>query len=123
MVPEDLPSKALLVPVDISDEDTWGEIYEGHEELVETIGLQKVAEAVVAAFNLFEKNKTNFKESERPIEMTVGEWKDQPCDDETDDDEDDDDEDEAEQEEGEEEAEEEDDAEDDEPAAKKAKTA
>merc|ERR1719409_2085036 len=83
MVPEDLPNTAVLVPVDISAE-VFGEVYDGHEELVETLGAKAVAEAVIEAAKLFEKSKANFKEAELPIPMTVGEWKQTPGDDDTD---------------------------------------
>jgi len=120
MVPEDLPDKAILVPVDISG-DAFGEVYDGHEELVEKIGAKGVADAVLEAMKLFESTKTNFKEAERPIPMTVKDWKgvaDSDDDDDDDDDEEaDEDGEEAEEEEGEEEDEEV------EPDAKKKKTA
>merc|ERR1719465_21546 len=64
MVPEDLPDKAVLVPVDVSDEAKFGEIYDGHEELVEKLGVKGVAEAVIEAAKLFEKTKANFKQDE-----------------------------------------------------------
>merc|ERR1719379_2011467 len=102
MVPEDLSGDALLVPVDISV-DAFGEIYDGHEELVEKLGAKAVAEAVIEAAKLFETTKLNFKEAERPIPMNVGEWKQVPGDDDDDDEEeqddagDDDDDDEEEQ--------------------------
>merc|ERR1719329_1136256 len=123
MVPEDLPDKAVLVPADISNEETFGEIYEGHEELVEKLGAKGVAEAVIEAVKLFEKSKMNFKDDERPIPMTVKEWKEAANEDEEDEEEDA----EVDQEEGEEEEGEEEDAEEDEdeeePAAKKQKKA
>merc|ERR1719498_1340209 len=126
MVPEDLPDKAVLVPVDVSDEAKFGEIYDGHEELVEKLGAKGVAEAVIAAAQLFEKSKMNFKEDERPIPMTVKEWKEAANEDEEDEEEDAE-VDQEEGEEGEEEEGEEEDAEEDEdeeePAAKKQKKA
>merc|ERR1719333_337703 len=126
MVPDDtVLDKAVLVPIDISDEDVWGEIYDGHEELVEKLGAKGVAEAVIEAAKAFETSKLNFKEAERPIPMRVGEWRKIAGDDETDDDEreeeaegaDEDDEEEGEEEDGE--GDEEDEAE---PSAKKQKT-
>lgn len=125
MVPEDLPDKSILVPIDISV-DAFGEVYEGHEELLDSIGAKGLAEAVIEAAKLFEVNKGNFKATELPIPMTVGEWKEQSAGD-TDDEEDEDAEDadegdgaeEGEEEEGEEEDAEEDEAE--EPATKKRK--
>merc|ERR1719269_427159 len=88
MVPDDtVLDKAVLVPIDISDEDVWGEIYDGHEELVEKLGAKGVAEAVIEAAKAFETSKLNFKEAERPIPMSVGEWRKIAGDDETDDDE------------------------------------
>merc|ERR1719428_2807803 len=86
MVPDDtVLDKAVLVPIDISDEDVWGEIYDGHEELVEKLGAKGVAEAVIEAAKAFETSKLNFKEAERPISMSVGEWRKIAGDDETDD--------------------------------------
>merc|ERR1711971_1109172 len=73
MVPEDLPDKSVLVPIDISSEDFLD--YEGHEELVEKLGLKGFAEAILQACELFEKNKSNFKKDDLPIPMTVAEWK------------------------------------------------
>merc|ERR1712070_640870 len=98
MVPEDMDDKAMLVPIDISAEG-FGEIYDGHEELVEKLGAKGVAEIVIEAAALFDKSKLNFKENERPISMSVSEWKQQGDDseEETGDDEED-----AAQEEGEE---------------------
>merc|ERR1719353_2158895 len=88
MVPDDtVLDKAVLVPIDISEEDFWGEIYDGHEELVEKLGAKGVAEAVIEAAKAFETSKLNFKEAERPIPMSVGEWRKIAGDDETDDDE------------------------------------
>merc|ERR1711985_108337 len=52
-----------------------GEIYDGHEELVEKLGAKGVAEAVIEAAKAFETSKLNFKEAERPIPMSVGEWR------------------------------------------------
>merc|ERR1712146_482223 len=127
MVPTDLPNDSVLVPIDVSVE-AFGEVYDGHEDLMEEIGAKGVAEAVIAGMELFEKTKLDFKESERPIAMTVGDWKQVPGDTDDEDEEDEDDEEvedageEGEEEEGEEEDAEED--EEDEPAAaKKAKTA
>merc|ERR1719426_92123 len=126
MVPDDIVlDKAVLVPIDISDEDVWGEIYDGHEDLVEKLGAKGVAEAVIEAAKAFETSKLNFKEAERPIPMSVGEWRKIAGDDETDDDErekeaeegDEDDEEEGEEEDGE--GDEDDEAE---PSAKKQKT-
>merc|ERR1719321_244816 len=126
MIPDDtVLDKAVLVPIDISDEDVWGEIYDGHEELVEKLGAKGVAEAVIEAAKAFETSKLNFKEAERPIPMSVGEWRKIAGDDETDDDEreeeaegaDEDDEEEGEEEDGE--GDEEDEAD---PSAKKQKT-
>merc|ERR1711869_154780 len=123
MVPdESVLDKATLVPIDISEEAVWGEIYDGHEELVEKMGAKGVAEAVIEAAKLFETSKLNFKEAERPIPMSVGEWRKIAGDDETDADEreeeaegaDEDDEEEGEEEDGE--GDEEDEAE---PSAKK----
>merc|ERR1712193_286926 len=85
MVPDDsVKDNATLVPVDISEEDVWGEIYDGHEELVEKMGAKGVAEAVIEAAKLFETSKLNFKETERPIPMSVGEWRKIAGEDETD---------------------------------------
>merc|ERR1712046_318659 len=109
MVPEDLGDNAVLVPIDISG-DAFGEIYDGHEELVEKLGAKAFAEAVIEAAKLFETTKANFKEAECPIPMTVKDWKAE----ESDDDEEDADEDG--QEEAEEEEAEEEDGEDDEEA-------
>merc|ERR1719324_864536 len=123
MVPDDsVKDNATLVPVDISEEDVWGEIYDGHEELVEKLGAKGVAEAVIEAAKAFETSKLNFKEAERPIPMSVGEWRKIAGDDETDDDEREEeaegaDEDDEEEEDGE--GDEEDEAE---PSAKKQKT-
>merc|ERR1712166_103737 len=88
MVPEDLADSSLLVPIEVSDEAVFGEVYDGHEELVEKLGAKAVAEAVIAAAKLFEKNQINFKEAERPIAMTVKDWKGVPGDETDDDDED-----------------------------------
>merc|ERR1712139_225118 len=77
MVPENLADNAVLVPVDISVE-AFGEVYDGHEEMVEKIGTKGVTEAVIEAVKLFETNKKNFKESEMPIPMSVAEWKQAP---------------------------------------------
>merc|ERR1719316_1304793 len=126
MVPdESVLDKATLVPIDISEEAVWGEIYDGHEELVEKMGAKGVAEAVIEAAKAFETSKLNFKEAERPIPMSVGEWRKIAGDDETDEEdaadeaeEGDDDE----EEEGEEEDGEGDDEEEAEPSAKKQKT-
>merc|ERR1719454_1512388 len=85
MVPEDLPNTAVLVPIDISVE-AFGEVYEGHEEMIESLGAKGVAEAVIEAAKLFDTNKGNFKATELPIPMTVAEWKAEPGD-STDDDE------------------------------------
>merc|ERR1712232_330848 len=95
--------KAVLVPIDISAE-AFGEVYDGHEELVEQMGAKGVAEIVIEAAKVFETSKLNFKEDERPIPMTVSEWK-QQGDEETDGDEEDDGKgaEEGEEEEGEEE--------------------
>merc|ERR1719240_1331778 len=128
MVPEDLSDDSVLVPIDISG-DAFGEIYDGHEELVEKLGAKAVAEAVIEAAKLFETTKANFKEAELPIPMTVGEWKQTPGDDDTDSDDaeeeadDDDAAEEGEEEEGEEEEAEDDAEEEEEPATKKMKTA
>merc|ERR1712190_409619 len=108
MVPTEMPDDSVLVPIDISVE-AFGEIYDGHEELMGRIGAKGVAEAVIAGMELFATTKTNFKEAEMPIPMTVGEWKGVPG--ETDDEEEDEDQDDAEDEdadEGEEEDAEED---------------
>merc|ERR1711907_742974 len=121
MVPEDLADNAVLVPIDVSVK-AFGEVYDGHEEMVEKIGTKGVTEAVIEAAKLFETSKKNFKDSEMPIPMTVAEWKQAPG--ETDDeDEDADEEDDAEDgnggdDEGEEEEEEDgdDEEEDEEPA-------
>merc|ERR1712178_442238 len=123
MVPTDLPNDSVLVPIDVSVE-AFGEGYDGHEDLMEEVGAKGVAEAVIAGMALFEKTKLDFKESERPIQMTVGDWKQVPGDTDDEDEEEDEDDDEAEDagEEGEEEEGEEED-EEAEPAAKKAKTA
>merc|ERR1719424_1226843 len=103
MVPTDLPDDSPLVPIDVSI-DAFGEVYDGHEEIMEKIGAKGVAEAVIAGMELFEKTKANFKEDERPIPMTVGHWKQVPGDtDDEDDDDADDDEAEDAAEEGEEE--------------------
>merc|ERR1711934_52331 len=109
MVPDDsVKDNATLVPVDISEEDVWGEIHGGHEELVEKLGAKGVAEAVIEAAKAFETSKLNFKEAERPIPMSVGEWRKIAGDDETDEEdaadeaeEGDDDEEEGEEEDGE----------------------
>merc|ERR1719162_699663 len=61
MVPEDLADKAILVPVDVSDEATFGEVYDGHEDMVERLGAKGVAEAVIAALERFENGRNNFK--------------------------------------------------------------
>merc|ERR1719160_1659340 len=125
MVPDDtVLDKAVLVPIDISDEDVWGEIYDGHEELVEKLGAKGVAEAVIEAAKAFETSKLNFKEAERPIPMSVGEWRKIAGEDETDEE---DAEDEADggdddDEEGEEEDGEGDDEVAEEPSSKKQKT-
>merc|ERR1711907_469346 len=119
MVPEDLSDKSVLVPIDVSVE-AFGEFYEGHEELLEELGPKAFAEAVVEAAKLFEKTKANFKDDERPIPMTIGEWKAEPDDD---DDAEEEEEDEEEAEEEGEDGDEEEDAEAEEPAAKKAKKA
>merc|ERR1711907_566665 len=81
MVPEDLSDKSVLVPIDVSVE-AFGEVYEGHEELLEELGPKAFAEAVIEGAKLFEKSKSNFKDEERPIPMTIGEWKAEPDDDE-----------------------------------------
>merc|ERR1719247_593002 len=125
MVPDDIVlDKAVLVPIDISDEDVWGEIYDGHEDLVEKLGAKGVAEAVIEAAKAFETSKLNFKEAERPIPMSVGEWRKIAGDDETewrkiagDAEEGDDDEEEGEEEDGEG-----DDLDGEEPSSKKQKT-
>merc|ERR1719324_2169277 len=126
MVPdESVLDKATLVPIDISEEAVWGEIYDGHEELVEKMGAKGVAEAVIEAAKLFETSKLNFKEAERPIPMSVGEWRkiagedeadEEDAEDEADGGDDDDDE------EGEEEVGEGDEEDGDEPSSKKQKT-
>merc|ERR1711865_1117739 len=117
------PDKAVLVPLDISGE-AFGEVYDGHEELIEQIGAKGVADAVLEAMKLFETTKLNFKEAERPIPMTVKDWKAvADSDDDEDDDEEDEDAAEDDGEEGEEEEGEEEDDEEDEPDAKKQKTA
>merc|ERR1712056_51490 len=73
MMPMDLPDDALLVPIDVSA-DTF-EDYDGHEEIVERIGIKAFTEAIVHGADLFEKTKINFKKDAMPIPMTVGEWK------------------------------------------------
>merc|ERR1712070_1323386 len=103
-------------------------VYDGHEELVEQLGAKGVAEIVIGAATLFEKSKLNFKDSERPIPMTVSEWKQHgdDSDEETGDDAEGEDaeQEEGEEDNGEEEGEEEEGEEDDEeePATKKQKT-
>merc|ERR1740138_1807467 len=88
MVPdESVLNKATLVPIDISEEAVWGEIYDGHEELVEKMGAKGVAEAVIEGLKLFETTKLNFKEAERPIPMSIGDWKQVPNEDDDDEDE------------------------------------
>merc|ERR1719331_3269670 len=115
MVPDDIVlDKAVLVPIDISDEDVWGEIYDGHEDLVEKLGAKGVAESVIEAAKAFETSKLNFKEAERPIPMSVGEWRKIAGEDETDGGDDDDEEGEEEDGEGDEEV-------GDEPSSKKQK--
>merc|ERR1711907_487340 len=86
MVPEDLADNAVLVPIDVSVK-AFGEVYDGHEEMVEKIGTKGVTEAVIEAMKLFETSKKNFKDSEMPIPMSVAEWKQAPG--ETDDEEED----------------------------------
>jgi len=122
MYPIDLPDDAALVPIDITgaiDE------FEGAEELIGKLGVKKTAEALVKAAKLFETtSKENFNPNNRPIPMTVGEWKEElPLDEDEDDDEDEDEDDAegADEEEGEEEDEEGD--EETEPPAKKTKSA
>merc|ERR1719424_1515097 len=95
MVPTDLPDDSVLVPIDVSVE-AFGEVYDGHEDLMEEIGAKGVAEAVIAGMELFEKTKLDFKESERPIQMTVGDWQQVPGDTDDEDEEEDEDGDEAE---------------------------
>lgn len=73
MFPEDLPDSALLVPVDIGGcsvkfDGDW-------EKLVEVLGAPATAEALIKAAELFKKSKLNFAADDRPIAMTVGEWK------------------------------------------------
>jgi hypothetical protein len=73
MFPEDLPDEQRLVPIDISGcsvkfEGDW-------EKLVEELGAANTAEALIKAAELFEKSKANFAADDRPIAMTVGEWK------------------------------------------------
>merc|ERR1719361_818760 len=72
MYPEDLEDDKLLVPVDVSCEgDGFAMTY---EELVEKKGAQGAAEGIVRAAEHFMKTKKNFKEDERPIEMSVADW-------------------------------------------------
>jgi len=73
MFPEDLAETALLVPVDISGcsakfEGDW-------EKLVEQLGVPGTLDAILKAAELFKKSKANFSPDDRPIAMTVGEWK------------------------------------------------
>merc|ERR1719361_1396724 len=72
MYPEDLEDDKLLVPVDVSCEGD--DFAMTHEELVEKKGVQGAAEGIVRAAEHFEKTQKNFKEDERPIEMSVGDW-------------------------------------------------
>merc|ERR1711874_454328 len=98
-----------LVPIDITgaiDE------FEGAEEMVDKLGTKGTAEALLKAAKLFEKtSKENFNPNNRPIPMTVGEWKEEAEADEEEDDEDDDDDDAEDADEEEEEEDEEDDEE------------
>mmetsp|Transcript_60276 Transcript_60276/g.194097 ORF Transcript_60276/g.194097 Transcript_60276/m.194097 type:complete len:173 (-) Transcript_60276:123-641(-) len=72
MYPEDLDDEKLLVPVDISGE---GEDFPMEAEgLVKKEGAKAAVEAIVRSAELFEKDKGKYKEDERPIAMTVGEW-------------------------------------------------
>merc|ERR1719203_309406 len=108
MFPADMPDDAVLVPVDITgaiDE------FEGAEEMVDKLGVEKTAKALLKAAQLFEKSKENFDPNDRPIPMNVGEWKEEAGEEEEDDAEEEEEEDED-AEEGEEEDEEGDDEED-----------
>merc|ERR1712232_1529023 len=85
MMPIDLPDDALLVPIDVSADSF--EDYDGHEEVVERVGIKGFSDAIVKGADLFEKTKINFKKDVMPIPMTVGEWKQSmPEDDDEDDD-------------------------------------
>lgn len=114
MFPEDLPDDSVLVPVDISGADAN---FDGDfEKLLEKLGPNGTADAIIQAAELFNSTTASkFAEDERPIAMTVAQWK--KALDEMGDGNDDDDDDDCGEEDGEEEelddAEDEVDAEDD----------
>merc|ERR1712039_377876 len=85
--PEDLDDKAILVPVDVSGAGKDFPVM--HEEMVEKLGAQAAVQAIVDAAALFKKNsKKNFTDENRPIEMTVGDWRAEAGMDDADDEED-----------------------------------
>mmetsp|Transcript_61137 Transcript_61137/g.111975 ORF Transcript_61137/g.111975 Transcript_61137/m.111975 type:complete len:165 (-) Transcript_61137:103-597(-) len=118
-MPEEEADSALLLPVDVSL-DEFGEVYEGHDEVMARLGAEGTAKAVVKAAELFDKSKKNFAEDERPIPMTVGEWKTFAQQEEGEDEEEDEEED-ADEEEEEEDGEEDEAEEEAEPSSKKRK--
>eukprot|EP00928_Gymnodinium_smaydae_P022331 TRINITY_DN1879_c0_g1_i1.p2 TRINITY_DN1879_c0_g1~~TRINITY_DN1879_c0_g1_i1.p2 ORF type:complete len:208 (-),score=82.62 TRINITY_DN1879_c0_g1_i1:227-772(-) len=128
LLPEDMSDSAVLIPVDITGP---GEKFEGDlEKMVSQLGANGVLKLVVEAEKRFKTSSKNFPEDERPIPMTVAEWKEEMAEAAGDEEEDDDEDDEDDEEDGEEEGEEEDgegddgeEGEDDAPPAKKKKVA
>jgi len=71
--PEKEPEGNTLVPIDISG---WSEDCEAEfERMVEKHGVDGTFEATIAASQLFEKTRLKFAEQDRPIPMTVEQWK------------------------------------------------
>lgn len=116
---EDLGKEAVLVPTDIAGAGADFPQTADPEEILEKLAPKAALEGMIKALAHFETTKTNFKEKERPIEMTVADMDDyeEPGADGGEEGAE-----EEEQEESEEEDAEEDD-EDEEPAKKKAKKA
>eukprot|EP00928_Gymnodinium_smaydae_P013354 TRINITY_DN14874_c2_g1_i1.p1 TRINITY_DN14874_c2_g1~~TRINITY_DN14874_c2_g1_i1.p1 ORF type:complete len:202 (+),score=96.86 TRINITY_DN14874_c2_g1_i1:75-608(+) len=125
LLPEDMPDSSVLVPVDISGP---GEKFEGDlEKMMKQLGPEGVVKLVAEAEKRFKTSSKDFAADERPIPMTVAEWKEEMAEAEAEEDEGEDEDDDEDDEDGEEEGEEEDGEEDgdeeQEPPAKKAKAA
>lgn len=116
---EDLGREAVLVPTDIAGAGADFPQTADPEEILEKLAPKVALEGMIKALAHFETTKLNFKEKERPIEMTVADMDDyedgQGGEEEGAE--------EEEQEESEEEDAEEDDDEAEEPSKKKAKKA
>merc|ERR1712151_125010 len=71
--PEGESDDNTVVPIDVSGltDDFQGD----YEIMIEKLGTQETLKAVVKAEKFFQDNKKLLSEKERPIEMTIGQWK------------------------------------------------